>query len=111
MRRSTAHERPARSPSGGHRAAAPACGDVRSSRPSPVRSAGHAVYVLVAVTGLAVIVASSAAALTALTVAGAGYLLWLGWGFRESRPCRQPPEKVLTLPGCGSCSRAPGPAA
>lgn len=33
-----------------------------------------------AVAGLAVIVASSPAALTTLTVAGAGYLLWLGWG-------------------------------
>lgn len=42
--------------------------------------AGHAVYALVAVAGLAVIVASSPAALTALTVAGAGYLLWLGRG-------------------------------
>ncbi|MFJ8567573.1 LysE family translocator [Streptomyces sp. NPDC093514] len=42
--------------------------------------AGHAAYALVAVAGLAVIVASSPAALTALTVAGAGYLLWLGWG-------------------------------
>ncbi|MFG2642618.1 LysE family translocator [Streptomyces sp. NPDC048370] len=42
--------------------------------------AGHAAYALVAVAGLAVIVASSPTALTALTVAGAGYLLWLGWG-------------------------------
>lgn len=42
--------------------------------------AGHAAYALVAVAGLAVIVTSSPAALTALTVAGAGYLLWLGWG-------------------------------
>lgn len=42
--------------------------------------AGHAAYALVAVAGLAVIVASSPAALTALTVAGACYLLWLGWG-------------------------------
>ncbi|MFF2509266.1 LysE family translocator [Streptomyces sp. NPDC058067] len=42
--------------------------------------AGHAAYALVAVAGLAVIVASSPAVLTALTVAGAGYLLWLGWG-------------------------------
>ncbi|WP_327723428.1 LysE family translocator [Streptomyces europaeiscabiei] len=42
--------------------------------------AGHAAYALVTVAGLAVIVASSPAALTALTVAGAGYLLWLGWG-------------------------------
>ncbi|MFJ8884717.1 LysE family translocator [Streptomyces sp. NPDC102402] len=42
--------------------------------------AGHAAYALAAVAGLAVIVASSPAALTTLTVAGAGYLLWLGWG-------------------------------
>ncbi|MGW1089651.1 LysE family translocator [Streptomyces sp. NPDC002596] len=42
--------------------------------------AGHAAYALVAVAGVAVIVASSPAALTALTMAGAGYLLWLGWG-------------------------------
>ncbi|MFD8420874.1 LysE family translocator [Streptomyces sp. NPDC059466] len=42
--------------------------------------AGHAAYALVAVAGLAVVVASSPTALTALTVAGAGYLLWLGWG-------------------------------
>ena len=42
--------------------------------------AGHAAYALVAVAGLVVIVASSPAVLTALTVAGAGYLVWLGWG-------------------------------
>ncbi|MFE7393463.1 LysE family translocator [Streptomyces sp. NPDC057582] len=42
--------------------------------------AGHAAYALVAVAGVAVIVASSPAALTALTMAGSGYLLWLGWG-------------------------------
>ncbi|MFJ5657466.1 LysE family translocator [Streptomyces microflavus] len=42
--------------------------------------AGHALYALVAVAGLAVIVAGFPAALTALTVGGAGYLLWLGWG-------------------------------
>ncbi|MFB7248302.1 lysine transporter LysE [Streptomyces populi] len=42
--------------------------------------AGHMAYALVAVAGLAVVVASSPAALTALTAAGAGYLLWLGWG-------------------------------
>ncbi|GGK55123.1 LysE family translocator [Streptomyces flaveus] len=42
--------------------------------------AGHAAYALMAVAGLAVIVANSPTVLTALTVAGAGYLLWLGWG-------------------------------
>ncbi|ALO08517.1 LysE family efflux protein [Streptomyces venezuelae] len=41
---------------------------------------GHAAYALVAVAGLAVLVASSPAVLTALTMVGAGYLLWLGWG-------------------------------
>ncbi|MFF6775157.1 LysE family translocator [Streptomyces sp. NPDC012637] len=42
--------------------------------------AGYAGYTLLAVAGLVVIVASSPAVLTALTVAGAGYLVWLGWG-------------------------------
>ncbi|MCX5384569.1 LysE family translocator [Streptomyces sp. NBC_00083] len=41
---------------------------------------GHAAYALVAIAGLAAIVASFPAVLTALTLAGAGYLLWLGWG-------------------------------
>ncbi|MFD9934826.1 LysE family translocator [Streptomyces massasporeus] len=42
--------------------------------------AGYAGYTLLAVAGLVVIVASSGTLLTALTVAGAGYLVWLGWG-------------------------------
>ncbi|ACU76808.1 Lysine exporter protein (LYSE/YGGA) [Catenulispora acidiphila DSM 44928] len=42
--------------------------------------AGYAGYTLLAVAGLAVAVASSGAVLTVLTVAGAGYLVWLGWG-------------------------------
>ncbi|MFH8568807.1 LysE family translocator [Streptomyces sp. NPDC017993] len=42
--------------------------------------AGYAGYTLLAVAGLVVVVASSATLLTALTVAGAGYLIWLGWG-------------------------------
>ncbi|PBC62762.1 lysine transporter LysE [Streptomyces sp. Tue6028] len=42
--------------------------------------AGYAVHTLLATAGLAVLVAGSPALLTGLTVAGAGYLLWLGWG-------------------------------
>lgn len=41
--------------------------------------AGYAGYTLLAVAGLVVIVAGSPTALTTLTVAGAGYLVWLGW--------------------------------
>ncbi|WP_016906723.1 LysE family translocator [Streptomyces xiaopingdaonensis] len=41
--------------------------------------AGYVGYTLLAVAGLAVLVASSPALLTALTAAGAGYLVWLGW--------------------------------
>lgn len=47
--------------------------------------AGYAGYTLLAVAGLVVIVASSATVLTALTLAGAAYLMWLGWGVL-SRP-------------------------
>ncbi|MET8019216.1 LysE family translocator [Streptomyces decoyicus] len=42
--------------------------------------AGYAGYTLLAVAGLVVLVASSATVLTALTVAGAAYLMWLGSG-------------------------------
>ncbi|TPQ20722.1 LysE family translocator [Streptomyces sporangiiformans] len=42
--------------------------------------AGYAGYTLLAVAGLVVIVASSASLLTALTVVGAAYLMWLGGG-------------------------------
>ncbi|MFF0290744.1 LysE family translocator [Streptomyces sp. NPDC005262] len=42
--------------------------------------AGYAGYTLLAVAGLVVIVAGSATVLTALTVTGAAYLMWLGWG-------------------------------
>ncbi|MFE2941344.1 LysE family translocator [Streptomyces sp. NPDC059255] len=42
--------------------------------------AGYAGYTLLAVAGLVVVVAGSPAALTALTVIGAGYLIWLGLG-------------------------------
>jgi threonine/homoserine/homoserine lactone efflux protein len=41
--------------------------------------AGYAGYTLLAVAGLVVLVAGSATLLTALTVLGAGYLMWLGW--------------------------------
>ncbi|MCS0600340.1 LysE family translocator [Streptomyces sp. LP11] len=40
---------------------------------------GYAVHTALATAGLAVLVAGSPRLLTALTVAGAGYLLWLGW--------------------------------
>ncbi|WP_330339298.1 LysE family translocator [Streptomyces sp. NBC_00557] len=41
---------------------------------------GYALHTALAAAGLAVLVAGSPKLLTALTVAGAGYLLWLGWG-------------------------------
>jgi threonine/homoserine/homoserine lactone efflux protein len=57
--------------------------------------AGYAGYTLLAVAGLVVIVASSATLLTALTVAGAGYLVWLGWGvLRQPAPLTASEEEV-----------------
>ncbi|MGW0190129.1 LysE family translocator [Streptomyces sp. NPDC003362] len=41
---------------------------------------GYALHTALAAAGLAVLVAGSPALLTALTVAGAAYLVWLGWG-------------------------------
>ncbi|RZU15099.1 LysE family translocator [Streptomyces sp. BK239] len=40
---------------------------------------GYALHTALAAAGLAMLVAGSPALLTALTVAGAGYLVWLGW--------------------------------
>ncbi|MFI0822172.1 LysE family translocator [Streptomyces sp. NPDC021098] len=59
--------------------------------------AGYAGYTLLAVAGLVVIVASSATLLTALTVAGAGYLVWLGWGV-----LRQPATVAASEEAMGS---------
>ncbi|WP_328502670.1 LysE family translocator [Streptomyces sp. NBC_00457] len=42
--------------------------------------AGYALHTALATAGLAVLVAKSPGLLTALTVAGAAYLVWLGWG-------------------------------
>jgi len=46
--------------------------------------AGYALHTVLAVAGLAVLVAGEPRLLTALTVAGAGYLVWLGWGVLRS---------------------------
>ncbi|MFC9679824.1 LysE family translocator [Streptomyces sp. NPDC056948] len=63
--------------------------------------AGYAGYTLLAVAGLVVIVASSATLLTVLTVAGAGYLVWLGWGV-----LRQPAALAASEAEVGSASGA-----
>ncbi|MFC3573003.1 LysE family translocator [Streptomyces yaanensis] len=66
--------------------------------------AGYAVHTAVAVTGLAVLVAGSPRLLTALTVVGAGYLVWLGWGVLRrpatpgaaaGEPAHAPPVRVF----------------
>ncbi|MFJ8505648.1 LysE family translocator [Streptomyces avermitilis] len=56
--------------------------------------AGYAGYTLLAMAGLVVIVAGSASLLTALTVLGAAYLIWLGWSVlarpATPRACAEP---------------------
>ncbi|MFF9809325.1 LysE family translocator [Streptomyces coeruleorubidus] len=59
--------------------------------------AGYAGYTLLAVAGLVVIVANSATLLTALTLAGAGYLVWLGCGV-----LRQPAALTASADEAGS---------
>ncbi|NUQ99023.1 MAG: LysE family translocator [Streptomyces sp.] len=58
--------------------------------------AGYALHTALAATGLAVLVAGEPRLLTALTVVGAGYLVWLGWG-------------VLRRPGVPGTADEPGP--
>ncbi|MGY4992547.1 LysE family translocator [Streptomyces sp. 900105245] len=58
---------------------------------------GYALHTVLATAGLAMLVAGSPRLLTALTVAGAGYLLWLGWS-------------VLRRPAVPGAAEAPAPA-
>ncbi|GAA2091287.1 LysE family transporter [Streptomyces albiaxialis] len=59
--------------------------------------AGYAGHTLLAVAGLVVLVAHSAGLLTALTVAGAAYLVWLGWGVLS-----QPATSLATAETAGT---------
>ncbi|CAL9325190.1 LysE family translocator [Streptomyces olindensis] len=65
--------------------------------------AGYAGYTLLAVAGLVVIVANSGTLLTALTLAGAGYLVWLGWGV-----LRQPAALTASAQGAGPAGSSAG---
>ncbi|MFF5982640.1 LysE family translocator [Streptomyces olindensis] len=65
--------------------------------------AGYAGYTLLAVAGLVVVVASSGTLLTALTLAGAGYLVWLGWGV-----LRQPAALTVSAQGAGPAGSSAG---
>ncbi|MFF9096279.1 LysE family translocator [Streptomyces sp. NPDC014802] len=67
--------------------------------------AGYALHTALASAGLAVLVAGSPALLTALTVAGAGYLVWLGWTVLR-RP-GVPGDGVPAVDGDGARSGAP----
>ncbi|MFI9425665.1 LysE family translocator [Streptomyces achromogenes] len=75
---------------------------------------GYALHTALAAAGLAVLVAGSPALLTAVTVAGAGYLLWLGWGVvrRPAVPGSSGPASAETAPGAsGPASAEPVPGA
>ncbi|GGV89177.1 hypothetical protein GCM10015535_42380 [Streptomyces gelaticus] len=72
---------------------------------------GYAGYTLLAVAGLVVIVASSPTVLTVLTVAGAGYLVRLGWGVLRQPVRRRPRRRPWAPPACRSRSREPVSAA
>ncbi|MGV9889744.1 LysE family translocator [Streptomyces sp. NPDC003395] len=67
--------------------------------------AGYALHTALASAGLAVLVAGSPALLTALTVAGAGYLVWLGWTVLR-RP-GVPGDGVTAVDGDGARGGAP----
>ncbi|MFG2574579.1 LysE family translocator [Streptomyces sp. NPDC048481] len=55
---------------------------------------GYALHTALATAGLAVLVAGSPALLTALTAAGAAYLVWLGWGVLRQPGTPQAGEPV-----------------
>jgi threonine/homoserine/homoserine lactone efflux protein len=73
--------------------------------------AGYAGYTVLVVTGVAVLVARTRGLLTGLTIAGAGYLMWLGAGTLARRrapapaapapaaPASSPTSSPATVPG------------
>ena len=84
-----------------HRSVAPAVGGHLS---------GHLLATVVVAAGVAAVLAGSPAVLAVLTVAGAGYLVWLAWGCCATpRACR-PPERGGEAPRGGKRSRASGSA-
>ncbi|MFJ9825138.1 LysE family translocator [Streptomyces sp. NPDC101160] len=66
--------------------------------------AGYAGYTLLAVAGLVMIVASSPSVLTVLTVAGAAYLVWLGWGVLRHPAVPTAAEEAIGATGAASAS-------
>ncbi|MFK4145906.1 LysE family translocator [Streptomyces sp. NPDC004065] len=60
--------------------------------------AGYALHTVLAVAGLAVLVAGSPGLLTALTVAGAGYLVRLGWSVLRAPAAVTAAEEPLAAP-------------
>ncbi|MET8246139.1 LysE family transporter [Streptomyces sp. NPDC005202] len=73
--------------------------------------AGYALRTLLAVAGLAVLVAGTPQLLTALTVTGAGYLAWLGWGVLRRPATPGTTDEPLAATGPASFSAAPRSAA
>ncbi|MCH0557597.1 LysE family translocator [Streptomyces sp. MUM 16J] len=80
-------------------------------RGSPVTRAvaglvsGYALHTALATAGLAVLVAGSPRLLTVLTVAGAGYLLWLGWSVLRRPAVPGPTAEPAPPAGRGLFSR------
>jgi threonine/homoserine/homoserine lactone efflux protein len=73
--------------------------------------AGYAGYTVLVVTGVAVLVARTRGLLTGLTIAGAGYLMWLGAGTlaRRRAPAPAPPASS-PAPAAPASSPASSPA-
>lgn len=67
---------------------------------------GYALHTVLAAAGLAVLVAGSPALLTALTVAGAAYLVWLGWSVlrRPVVPVAGDPAEAAGATGAGDAA-------
>lgn len=72
---------------------------------------GYALHTVLAVAGLAVLVASEPGLLTALTAAGAAYLVWLGWGCCAGRVRRGRPRRTWRRARPGSSCAVPRSAA
>lgn len=67
---------------------------------------GHLLMIAIVVAGVGALLVGNPLALTALTLLGAAYLLWIGFNMLLHRRCRAPARISVPTPGCAGPARA-----
>lgn len=67
---------------------------------------GHLLMIAIVVAGVGALLIGNPLALTALTLLGAAYLLWIGCNMLLHRRCPAPVKISVPIPGCAGPARA-----